>query len=330
MSAVQAADAAAQPEQPRLRVSEVGEFIRFDSCERRFKLSFNRREEARRLPFFERLFSPLDPVLQQSGNDAEDAWQQQLRDAGYRELAPAETVADPDGSVRPDRTPWQTFADIASGLAVSEHAYGRELLVAGHIGAFDVEGAVDFVLVRWDGDQPRLRLIEGKSSRKDRTYHRIQVVLYLMLLRQYLAAAPLTIAGRTIDGDAIDIAVARIDEETGTPQRVDELVVLDETNREEADIERLLSEPGRLNAIVATPLDEVPYQLNGKCAGVSSTSTAFPRAAASGASSCSGSSRRSPRSCAARASTRSTRWPSSTSTAPSRQDCAPNPGSARA
>lgn len=164
---MEGADIATQAEPPRLRVSEVGEFIRFESCERRFKLSFNRRQEARRLPFFERLFSPLDPVLQQSGNDAEDAWQQQLRDAGYREIAPAETVADPDGSVRPERTPWQTFADVASGLEAGEHAYGRELLVSGHIGAFDVEGAVDFVLISWDGEQPRLLLVE--ASRAART-----------------------------------------------------------------------------------------------------------------------------------------------------------------
>lgn len=264
-----AADIATDPpDPPRLRVSEVGEFIRFNSCERRFKLSFNGREQARRLPFFERLFSPLDPVLQQSGNDAEDAWQQQLRDAGYRELAPAETVADPDGSVRPERTPWSRFAQVASTLQPGELAYGRELIVEGHIGAFDVEGAIDFALIAWtDGGQPTLRLIEGKSSRKDRTYHRIQVVSYLILVRQELARVPLEIAGRRVAPDEIDVAVARIDEDTGTPQRFGDLEPLADTAREEADIERLLSDRGRLAQIVSADLDEVPFQLNGKCDG---------------------------------------------------------------
>src|SRR5690242_2984399 len=71
----------ANPEEharPRARVSDLGEFIRFDSCERRFRLSHNNRAAARRLPFFERLFSSLDPVLQQAGNDAEDDWQAEL------------------------------------------------------------------------------------------------------------------------------------------------------------------------------------------------------------------------------------------------------------
>ena len=73
-------------ERPRARVSDLGEFVRFDSCERRFRLSHSNRAAARRLPFFERLFSSLDPVLQQAGNNAEDDWQEQLLADGYREL----------------------------------------------------------------------------------------------------------------------------------------------------------------------------------------------------------------------------------------------------
>src|SRR3954467_7754996 len=88
---------ASPPARRRIRVSDLGEFIRFDSCERRLKLSYDHRAEPARLPFFERLFSSLDPVLQQAGNNAEDAWQAQLLDDGYRELAPAETVADDGG-----------------------------------------------------------------------------------------------------------------------------------------------------------------------------------------------------------------------------------------
>jgi hypothetical protein len=39
-----------------IRVSEVGEFIRFQSCERRFKLGLDNRRLARTVPFSERLF----------------------------------------------------------------------------------------------------------------------------------------------------------------------------------------------------------------------------------------------------------------------------------
>ncbi len=248
-----------------IRVSELGEFIRFDACERRFKLSYNKRSAARKLPFFERLFSPLDPVLQQSGNEAEDAWQEQLREAGYRELAPAETVEIEDGAVGPHRTPWLDFAQVAEDLERGELAYGREILVEGVIGDFPVEGAIDFVLIEWDGQRPKLRLVEGKSSRKDRTYHRIQVACYRMLLRQMLEANPLAMKGHEIDPDEIEIVVARIEEETGQPQDLSELDSIGDALREEDDIDRLLATDGRLQEILDTDLDGVAFQLNGKC-----------------------------------------------------------------
>lgn len=258
---------AGAPETPRIRVSDLGELIRFDSCERRFKLSYDNRAAARRLPFFERLFSPLDPVLQQAGAVAEDVWQRQLLGDGYRELAPAETIQDDDGSVRPDRTPWADFAAVASTLAEGELAYGREISVEGGIEAFAVLGAIDFVLVEWDAGRPRLRLIEGKSSRKDRTYHRIQLVCYQLLIEQELARTPLTIAGHRIEIADVEIAVARIEEDTGEAQALRALESIAETDREEADIRRLLAGDGALSAIVATELDLLPYQLDGKCDG---------------------------------------------------------------
>ncbi|HEY4896144.1 MAG TPA: PD-(D/E)XK nuclease family protein, partial [Solirubrobacteraceae bacterium] len=258
---------AADVAEARIRVSELGEFIRFQSCGRRFKLSYDRRAAARRLPFFERLFSPLDPILQQAGNQAEDAWQQQLRDAGYRELAPAETVADEDGGVRPQRTPWARFAEASQRLEPGETAYGREITVDGAIGSFRVEGAIDFVLIDWPEGQLRVRLVEGKSSRRDRTYHRIQVVCYRMLLRQLIDATPLEIGGQRVDPGAVEVVIARIEEDTGQPQLLAGLEPIAETDREEADIERLLAADGRVAAIVATDLDELPFQLASKCDG---------------------------------------------------------------
>lgn len=61
-----------------IRVSEIGEFIRFRSCERRFKLGLSNRALARSVPFSERLFNSLDPVLQEVGREAEDKWERAL------------------------------------------------------------------------------------------------------------------------------------------------------------------------------------------------------------------------------------------------------------
>lgn len=69
-----------------VRVSEIGEFIRFQGSEHRFKLGLNDRRIARSVPFSERLFNTLHPVLQQIGREAEDGWEAMLRQRGLRDL----------------------------------------------------------------------------------------------------------------------------------------------------------------------------------------------------------------------------------------------------
>jgi hypothetical protein len=71
-----------------LRVSEIGEFNRFQGCERRFKLGLNNRRLARSL-ISEHLFNALDPVLQEVGQAAEDGWEKALRADGLRDLSRA-------------------------------------------------------------------------------------------------------------------------------------------------------------------------------------------------------------------------------------------------
>src|SRR5215469_6318300 len=90
---------------PVVRVSEIGEFVRYHSCERRFKLSLDNRRAARRLPFAERLFNTLDPVLQQEGRKREDGWSASLDEAGLQHLVP--TAMPPDGDEDPPS--WSAF-----------------------------------------------------------------------------------------------------------------------------------------------------------------------------------------------------------------------------
>ena len=80
------ADLGSQPSIGTLRVSEIGEYIRHRSCQRRFKLEMNRRRLARRLPFVERLFNTLDPVLQAEGRKREEEWESSLQEAGLADL----------------------------------------------------------------------------------------------------------------------------------------------------------------------------------------------------------------------------------------------------
>lgn len=251
----------------RVSVSDIGEFVRFQSCERRFKLSYNKRQEARRLPFYERLFNVLDPILAQAGADREQAWASQLIESGYTELTPLPPEPDEDGTVRPRRSEWADFATALADLPQGSLAFGREVGVEGRIGAFEVRGALDFIVLEWLGEQPTLKLIEGKASRRDRTYHRIQVVAYMMLLRDLLRDAPLTVAGKLIEPESVRAVVARIEEDTGHPQVVQELEELSDVDREEADLRRLLAPDGPLSRITSTALPDLQFQLGGKCDG---------------------------------------------------------------
>ncbi len=244
----------------RIRVTEVGEYIRHRSCDRRFKLEIKGRAEARALPFVDRLFNALDPVLQQVGHDREDEWERTLQAAGLHDLTPC-----PPGQKR-QQVPWADFAQAASTLSANQAAYGREVAVEGPLGAFLVAGNIDFVVLLWRDSRPRLRLVECKASRRDRTYHRIQVAIYNLLIRQQLAANPFVVAGHTIGPDDVECVVARIDEDTNANQSILALDPLDPAT-ETADIQRLLAVGGRLDWIDRTPIDSLAFQIDHKCDG---------------------------------------------------------------
>ncbi|MDO9472010.1 MAG: AAA domain-containing protein [Caulobacter sp.] len=253
----------------RIRVNDLGEFIRFRSCGRRFKLAVNNRAEAKALPFAERLFNALDPVLQSVGQEAEDHWQQSLLDAGFEQLH------SPGGT--PTST-WAEFAQSLSYLAPNQAAFGREIEISGSEGAFAISGRMDFVVVRWDGNGPKLRIVEGKASRKDRTYQRLQLAAYKLLLQSELAARPLSIAGQQYGPEIVEGVVVRIDENTNEPQEVLTLPPLG-LHTELADVQRLLAYDGILNLLACTATDDVDFQLDAKCDSCVFSVHCFPESA---------------------------------------------------
>lgn len=298
------------PSRPRVRVSEVGEFIRHHSCERRFKLEINNRAESKMLPFANRLFNALDPVLQEAGRARENAWEDSLLQSGVTPITPAATSSAPNGTspssatVITAATPtsgakstvvasnggvassavsvangagpssitseenltWLAFRKAVGGASIGQDVFGREVEISGEIGAFDVEGRVDFLLLLWEDGKPLLRIVECKASRKDRTYQRVQVALYRMMVRQLLESQPLLAGGVPISPDDVECVVARIEEDTNQSQSMLDLPALD-LEMEEADIEQLLSDEGTLLRVVQTPLDSLAYQLDTKCDG---------------------------------------------------------------
>ncbi len=265
---------------PTVRVTEIGEYIRYRSCERRFKLGFNNRQLAKQLPFAERLFNNLDPVLIEHGRQRENEWESTLRGAGLESLTQqaqsSERQAEHHEEVEPDD--WDALAGRLQALSPGQPAYGREVRVAADMGAFHVEGRVDFVLLLWNGSSPSLRLVECKASRRDRTHQRVQVALYQMMVREMLRQRPLRVGGTEVRPDDVECVVARIDETTSESHEILALEPLD-IEREEADIERLLAPDGALLRMVQSDLADLDYQLDPKCDNCIFNVHCFPESA---------------------------------------------------
>ncbi|VTU00084.1 Uncharacterized protein OS=Afipia broomeae ATCC 49717 GN=HMPREF9695_04147 PE=4 SV=1: AAA_30: AAA_12 [Gemmataceae bacterium] len=245
-----------------LTATDLGEFVRHHSCDRRFHLAVHRDREVAPLPFFGRLRDTIDPVLAEVGRRREEQWEAELTAAGFRDLA-----ADlPKG--KRDEVTWAALAAVIAALPPGANGYARQVAVGGTIGAFRVYGLIDFLLIRWVGGVPRLVLVECKASRRDRTYHRVQVTAYRVLLRGMLGGAAVAVGGSHVPPDAIECVVARLDPDRNATQSILDLPPLDLAH-EEADLLRLLAPGGRLAGAAARPLDEIGFQIDTKCDGCS-------------------------------------------------------------
>lgn len=246
---------------PLVRATDIAEYIRYQSCDRRFKLKYKNYELAKKdIPFYELIFSTsLDPVLEVEGRKREDEWEKSLKKQGLVDLTQIEQNSKKDKS-----TNWNDFVEKLTNLSVGQKAYGREIGINGKLGEFEISGQIDFVIVVWENEQPKLRLVECKASRKDRTYHQIQVALYRMLLRQLINDNPITINGINLKPKNIECVVVRIDENTNKSQDIikSEALNLDTI---EADINRLIASDGVLKRIIETDLTNLDYQLDQKC-----------------------------------------------------------------
>ena len=243
-----------------IRVTDIGEYIRHRSCDRRFHLRVNHKEAVSGLPFFNLLVNSLDPVLQSVGESREDQWEAELIAAGYADLG----TGLPKG--KRQEVEWADLATAVAGRTDRADAYCRQLKVTGTVGAFALTGFIDFALLRWRGGRPTVLLVECKASRRDRTYHRIQVATYQLLLRAIVAARPATVGGVILETGEIRGVVARIDEDSNTNQSILTLEPLDLAS-EVADIRQLLSASGRLATMVDRPLADIGFQIDSKCDG---------------------------------------------------------------
>jgi hypothetical protein len=239
---------------PQITVSEIGEYIRHQSCQRRFKLSFNSRSEARKLPFADRLFNTIDPVLKKSGKKREDEWDKSLLQRGFSKFQ----FSDEGSHIQ------NFFEAIKDAENAEMKIFGRELNIIGTINQFEIKGRIDFLIIQVVDGALKIKIVECKASRRDKTYHRIQVCIYKLLLKKFLRDNEIILNGLRLGEDHLECIVARIDESTNRTQDIMELepLLLD---REEDDILQIIKENGSLARILITDINDLSFQLNLKC-----------------------------------------------------------------
>ena len=240
-------------------VSQIGEYIKRSSCERRLKLDVDARPIMEKLPYYASVFNNLDPILLEKGRESEDAWEQSLKARSVSDLTGFDTRSDRDKA-----TPWDQFLVSLAAVREGQQAYGREIEIAVDFDGLPLTGRIDFVLVLWLDGKPRLRLIECKSSRRDRTYHRLQVAIYGRMVRQLLTASPAVCSGIPVEVEHTECVVARLDEDTNVRQDILSLPRLDLWMMN-ADLDRLLAPGGAISRVLSSRLEDLSYCIEQKC-----------------------------------------------------------------
>lgn len=245
-----------------LRVTDIGEYVRHHSCARRLKLGQDEQALRRTLPFYSRLFNPLDPVLRAAGAQREDEVDQDLVQAGLADLTDFRSRRDA-GTTKP-QTPWSEFLNALKDVSPEQPIFAREVEISGVLGAFQVIGRIDFLILEWIDGKPRLRFVECKASRRDKTYQRIQAATYLLLAFEWLTNAKIVVGGHELNEYSLEAVVARIDEGTEEIQPVRSLPAL-ELEVEFSDVRRLLATGGQIAGILDAKLERLSYAIESKC-----------------------------------------------------------------
>lgn len=239
-----------------IRVTDIGEYITQNSCAVKFKLRADKTSTENNFPYYNLVRSPINPILIEAGKSAEEnvsdilEKKYNIKFLNYTKKSRGVEFTD-----------WDSFIIYLENAEEGVDIFMREVEISHDEGAFTLHGQMDFVILRWVSGQPVIRILECKSSRKDKTYHKIQLASYVLMIKQKFAEG-VVISGVKRDV-AIECAVVRVEEYTGIqdPLKTQPLNL----ENEMLDLKELVNKDGPLYAAYNSDYNNIDYCLGSKC-----------------------------------------------------------------
>jgi hypothetical protein len=257
-----------------LDASGIAEYIHFECCPRYFKLRFEGEEEKKDRAWAE-AFKPISPLLYGAGDKLEERKWNELKEKAVKYYDLSSLSIDEIGWERASEESTRSIREAVKSQILKEAKEPSspillyQVPLRGSIGAWDVRGLADLIAIwPWNKTGVKITVFEIKASWKERTYHRVQVAIYALLLSEVLRNSGI-----------------QYDVNGGVIYKKSDLKNLDRSNLPAfelrpiiEDVKRLLGANGELDRIHQCPLSKVECQLSWKCENCIYNECCFTRA----------------------------------------------------
>jgi predicted RecB family nuclease len=249
--------------------SLVGEYVTFERCPRYFIFKGQDRHESEffHRERFDEAFRPLNPLLSKAGTEFEEHIEGELAPLINRK----EDLDEADQSIesaqatlyRECQTAIERNIDDDDELSDTKPVALLQTPLKGRIGAWNVYGDADIILIWPANAGVRVRIIDIKSAKEQKTYHQIQTAIYTILFKQWVESRDDVAMDEVIIEGGVITRADDIDD--ACPEGIPEFSL----SEREADIRSLCRHGGPLHRLYFTELEEADYTIEDKCAGCS-------------------------------------------------------------
>lgn len=273
-----------------LTPSGLGQYIGYSGCPRFFRLKYFNQDIVNDRNWYDQ--NAHSDLFAELGLAFEEQQLQTLANTADQIVGDAESDGD---SVSFDAT-WKTASDVSDGNIETQwqeciHDQLSDLIedvanrdpaemdgpvvlfqtpMHGQIGVWDISGLADLIVLEplAESRGVRSRILEVKTSWKDKTSHQIQSTIYSLLLDDVVSQLGL-------DHDPIATVVHR--EVNLRDTALTELPEIDLPSRT-AEIKRLLKQDGELHQLARQSFEDAGYRLERKCDGCPYNGVCFTKA----------------------------------------------------